>query len=266
VLLVLASAVVLSGCSATRPQPHPAHSAQPSGPADKPAGPAPAMNPFLLQVPGFPPAPEPVPVRLNAAGGLAPFLSRVPTGQRVAFLTIDDGITRLPEALALMQAANIPFTMFLTSGYAAADPGFFRSLTRRGGVIADHTIDHPSLRGKSYEFQRHQLCASAQRLNSLFGAQPRLFRPPYGEFDATTRRAAHDCGFTAVLNWSETVDHGRVAYQTAQHVIRPGDIILMHFRPAFVADVLAALNAIHAAGLTPAVLSDYLPAPAAQQP
>jgi hypothetical protein len=34
----------------------------------------------------------------------------------------------------------------------------------------------------------------------------------------------------------------------------------MHFRPAFKKDFLAALRAIHRAGLTPAPLADYLPA------
>jgi len=43
------------------------------------------------------------------------------------------------------------------------------------------------------------------------------------------------------------------------HTLKPGDIVLMHFRPAFVKDFLAALNAIHKAGLTPALLDDYLP-------
>ena len=35
----------------------------------------------------------------------------------------------------------------------------------------------------------------------------------------------------------------------------------MHFRPAFMADFLAALKAIHRAGLTPALLEDYITAP-----
>jgi hypothetical protein len=32
----------------------------------------------------------------------------------------------------------------------------------------------------------------------------------------------------------------------------------MHFRPTFFQDVIAALNAIHDAGLTPALLENYL--------
>ncbi len=250
------------------PNPHPVQSAKPRGaPAAQAGDRLPPMNPYLLRVPAFPPAPDPKPVRLSAAGGRAPFFTRIPTTQKVAFLTIDDGVLRLPEAQALMEAANIPFTMFLVSSYVAIDPGYFKSLTHRGGVIADHTVDHSSLRGRSYDFQRYEICQSGSTLTKLFGTRPRLFRPPYGEFDSTTLRVAHDCGFTAVLNWAEEVDKGVMKYQTTEHVVYPGDIILMHFRPTFVVDVLAALAAIRASGLIPAVLSDYLPgSSAAGQP
>jgi peptidoglycan/xylan/chitin deacetylase (PgdA/CDA1 family) len=203
-----------------------------------------------------------VPITLPG-GPDAPFFTRLPTTQPVAFLTIDDGWIRSAQDIALMAAANIPFTMFLIAPLAAQNADFFRQLTRLGGAVGDHTISHPSLRGRPYDFQHHEMCDSATSLAKTFGSRPLLFRPPFGNYDGTTLRAAHDCGYTAVLNWSETVDKGIVRYQTAKHEIRPGDIILMHFRPAFVDDVLAALRAIHAAGLTPAVLSNYLIPPSA---
>ena len=74
----------------------------------------------------------------------------------------------------------------------------------------------------------------------------------------------HDCGLKAAFHWSETARNGKVFYQTSLHKIRPGDIILMHFRDTFAKDVLAALTAIHEAGLTPALLEDYIGAPSAQ--
>jgi peptidoglycan/xylan/chitin deacetylase (PgdA/CDA1 family) len=86
-----------------------------------------------------------------------------------------------------------------------------------------------------------------------------LFRPPFGDRDNTTLTVAHGCGLKAAFMWKETVDKGKVRYQEG-HTVQPGDIILMHFRPAFVKDFLAALRAIHAAGLTPALLEDYIPA------
>ncbi len=217
----------------------------------------PDTNPFAGRVPKFPPAPPPERIAVPN-GPLAPIYSRLPVKARVAFLTMDDGWTRLPQAIPLMRAAHIPFTMFLIAPVAASDPGFFMQMESAGGVVEDHTITHPIMRGKSYAFQRNEICGAIPSLVTSFGRQPEYFRPPFGDYDQTTLRAVHDCGLKAAFNWSETVNYGKVNYQTSLHRIQPGDIILMHFRPAFVNDVLAALNAIHNAGLTPALLEDYV--------
>jgi peptidoglycan/xylan/chitin deacetylase (PgdA/CDA1 family) len=215
-----------------------------------------AARPGALPAFASPPAPQPHTV---AAGGpAAPILSRIPVTQKVAFLTMDDGQVRLPEAPALMRAAHIPFTMFLIAPVAAHDPAFFKEMEAAGGVIEDHTITHPSMRGKPYAEQRHQICGARDQLQAAFGVHPRFFRPPYGNYDTNTLKAVHDCGLQAAFNWSETVNNGKVYYQTPTHKIQPGDIILMHFRPAFVRDVEAALKAIHDSGLTPALLEDYI--------
>jgi peptidoglycan/xylan/chitin deacetylase (PgdA/CDA1 family) len=234
--------------------------APPASPSAAPSGaPAtsPAANPYLAMVPKFDPPPAPQPIALPG-GPVAPIFHRLPVQQRVAFLTMDDGQVQLPEAIPLMQAAHIRFTMFLIAPVAAKNPSFFRQLVAAGGVIEDHTITHPEMPGKSYAFQRHEVCDAKTSLEQTFGTNLRFFRPPYGDYEQTTLRAVHDCGLTAAFHWSETVNDGKVFYQTADHHIAAGDIILMHFRPAFVQDVLAALTAIHDAGLTPALLEDYL--------
>jgi peptidoglycan/xylan/chitin deacetylase (PgdA/CDA1 family) len=273
-LAVLTGALLLSvtgACQHQRPTPKPApspsHSENAAAGSPSASAQADSGNPFLARVPTFPAAPTPQPIALPASTtGKAPFFSRLPTTQKVAFLTIDDGYSQAPDEITLMRAAHIPFTMFLIAPIAAQNPTFFRQLVTAGGIVGDHTITHPSLRGRSYAFQHHEMCDSAPTLKQVFGQQPRLFRPPFGNYDSTTLKVAHDCGYTAVLNWSETVDKGIVRYQTADHTIHAGDIILMHFRPAFIDDVLAALNAIKAAGLTPAVLSDYLLPPGSSPP
>ncbi len=215
-------------------------------------------NPFADRVPRFPAPPIAQPITVPD-GPASPVYHRLPVNQPVAFLTIDDGLVQLPDAVTLMRAAGIPFSMFLIAPVAAKNAGFFRQLQAAGGVVEDHTIDHPELKGTSYAYQHHQICDAASTLTGTFGRRPSLFRPPYGDYDRTTQRVAHDCGFKVVLYWSETVVNGAVRYQTADHRIQPGDIILMHFRTTFVQDVLAALTAIHNAGLTPALLEDYLP-------
>src|SRR5215510_6563534 len=67
-------------------------------------------------------------------GPFAPIYHRLPVAQPVAFLTMDDGLVRLPQAIQLMQAAGIPFTMFLIAPVAASDPPFFWHMEEAGGV------------------------------------------------------------------------------------------------------------------------------------
>jgi peptidoglycan/xylan/chitin deacetylase (PgdA/CDA1 family) len=238
----------------------PPGSPPPAGPGvPTPATPTPATSgsSFAGRLPKFPPAPVAQPINVPT-GPYAPIYKRLPTTQPVAFLTIDDGWFQLPDDPRLMRAAHIPFTMFLIGPVAAKNPGFFTQLQAAGGVVEDHTVTHPDLKGKSYDFQRHEICDARTSLEHTFGTTLRLFRPPFGDYDQTTLRVVHDCGLKAAFYWSETVNNGVVAYQTAEHKIHPGDILLMHFRPAFTNDVVAALTAIHDAGLTPALLEDYV--------
>jgi peptidoglycan/xylan/chitin deacetylase (PgdA/CDA1 family) len=211
----------------------------------------------LSDVPQFGPRPAPEPIVLPP-GDEVPFLSRVPVTQKVAFLTIDDGFLKNPEAPKLFAAAGIPVTLFLTTDAIQDNVPFFDRLRNYGAVIEAHTISHPELAGKSESFQRQQICAGADRLGQWYGRRPVLFRPPFGDKNSTTLRVAKSCGIKAAFMWKETIDKGKVRYQEGR-TIQPGDIILMHFRPAFVKDFLAALRAIHKAGLTPALLEDYVP-------
>jgi peptidoglycan/xylan/chitin deacetylase (PgdA/CDA1 family) len=225
------------------------------------APPAPVIHPVgwkLTDLPSFPPPPVPEPIVLPP-GDSVPYLSRLPVTQPVAFITIDDGYLKLPEAEKLLAAAHVPVTLFLTTDAIRDDVAYFDRLRASGAVIEAHTITHAGLRGRSAQSQRRELCGSADRLGEWYGRRPVLFRPPYGEKDDTTLRVAQECGLRAGFFWTETVHKGKVRYQ-AGHRVQPGDIILMHFRPAFVDDFIAALKAIHRAGLTPALLEDYLPA------
>jgi peptidoglycan/xylan/chitin deacetylase (PgdA/CDA1 family) len=204
--------------------------------------------------------PPPAPHRINFPEGAgAPYYARIPTDQPVAFLTIDDGWVKRPEALQLLKDSGVKVTLFLTINAIKDNPGYFKRLRDAGADIQAHTLTHPNLKGKSYDFQKREICGSADQLSTLYGKRPTLFRPPFGDKDATTLQVAHDCNLQAGFFWKETIDKGIVRYQEG-HEVKQGDIILMHFRDRFVDDFIAALQAISAAGLTPALLVDYMPA------
>jgi peptidoglycan/xylan/chitin deacetylase (PgdA/CDA1 family) len=212
---------------------------------------------YLAQIPRFPPAPQPEKITLPD-GPLAPYLSRIPTTQKVAFITMDDGWSKSTQGIELVKAAKVPVTLFLTMNAIRSNPGYFRQFQSSGAVIEAHTITHIDLKGKSYEFQKHEICGSADQLAALYGRRPVLFRPPFGDKDEVTLQATRDCGMKAAFFWKETVDNGIVRFQEGR-TVQPGDIILMHFRPVFADDFIATLQAIHAAGLTPALLEEYIP-------
>ncbi|UWZ40137.1 polysaccharide deacetylase family protein [Dactylosporangium roseum] len=232
-----------------------------TNPGKSPTGAASSQPPpgstYQGRLPKFAKPPQPQRVNLPESTSAA-YFARIPTDQPVAFITIDDGWIKRPEALELFREAGVPVTLFLTINAIKDDPAYFKRLQDAGARIEAHTVSHPSLRGKPYSFQRKEVCGSADQLGNMFGKRPTLFRPPFGEKDATTLKVAHDCGLKAGFFWKETVDKGTVRFQEG-HTVQRGDIILMHFRDRFVDDFIATLQAISAAGLTPALLEDYIP-------
>jgi peptidoglycan/xylan/chitin deacetylase (PgdA/CDA1 family) len=204
-----------------------------------------------------PPAVMVRPADAQPTGRMAPVVSKVDTSQPVVFLTIDDGIVRDPAAPDRIRKSNAHPALFLTQRYVQGHDDYFGGLRLAGASIENHTIDHPNLKGRHYEFQRQEICATSDYYAKVYGRRPVLFRPPYGSYDDTTRAAAADCGIAYVVNWTATVDDGVVRFQTGNRLER-GDIVLMHFRTTFTKDYTAFLDQAAHAGLTPAVLTDFL--------
>jgi peptidoglycan/xylan/chitin deacetylase (PgdA/CDA1 family) len=172
-------------------------------------------------------------------------------------------MSRTSQALELIKRADIPVTMFLNSPAAANYSSYFTAIQATGAFVQDHTVTHRNLKGQTYDFQFKEINDCAVKLQEIFGARPYLFRPPFGNYDSVTLKAARDAGMRVSFFWTQTVNEGTVRYQTSQKVVKPGDVMLMHFRPALADDLIGALKAIYASGLTPARLEDYMPRPGA---
>ena len=193
--------------------------------------------------------------------GLVPVVRRIETDRPYVFITIDDGAFRHPAAVELVRKSGVEPTLFLNSKHVDGHAEYFKGFDGVASVHA-HTATHPNLTGTSYDFQRQEICGNAELLRGQLGARPKLFRPPFGNFDHTTRRAAADCGFTALVMWTAAVNDGVVQFQAGGR-LNAGDIVLMHFRHTFVEDFLAFLERCKADGLTPVVLDDFLADPRA---
>ena len=67
-------------------------------------------------------------------------------------------------------------------------------------------------------------------LGDLHGTTPYIFRPPGGNYNATTVSATKQAGLKGMMLWKESMEIQDMQYQTSSHRLRPGDIILCHFR------------------------------------
>ena len=249
------------------PSPSPTPDSDDEGPVPTASG-TPAHHGGPPRLPVFGPVPLAAPVD-PGNGPSAAWYSAIPTTQKVAFITIDDGFTKDPQFVQVLRDSHVRVTLFLEINAIKDNPDYFRQVQAAGAVIEAHTISHPELIGTSYDFQKHEICGSADQLGTWYGRRPQLFRPPYGDKDATTLRVVHDCGMKAAFFWKETINAGIVRFQVGNKV-QPGDIMLMHFRSTVVQDFIAGLQAIKDAGLTPALLEDYIggspPAPTTTEP
>jgi len=194
------------------------------------------------------------------APGPAPVIDAVATTDPVVFVTIDDGNVRDDAVIDWLRLKRMPVTAFPTENIANIDPAYFQRLQAADGAyIQTHSISHPNLKRVSAAEQRRQICEPADRFTTLFGVRPRLFRPPYGDYNATTLKIAMECRYDAVVHWRASMNNGRLA--VAQGDLRAGDIVLMHFRTDLLQNLTALEGLLAARGLRVARLEDYVPVP-----
>ncbi|MDH6110957.1 peptidoglycan/xylan/chitin deacetylase (PgdA/CDA1 family) [Kitasatospora sp. MAP12-15] len=241
--LVVAAAI--SGCGSSA-GPHNAQGGPPA--AGQPALPPPAttlptgapsgaVDPAawakwkLQPLPAAPPAPAVKPVKLTKTGTV-PVISSIPTTDKVVFVTIDDGAEKDPKFIEMMNDLKVPITMFLMNDTIKDNYGYFKPLQALGNSIQNHTLHHPAMSTKSAAEQKAEVCGDQQVITQQYGTAPFLFRPPYGDgaHTPTLNTAVQQCGPRAVVIWQETMQIHDMQYQTADKKLKPGDIILAHFR------------------------------------
>lgn len=190
--------------------------------------------------------------------GMVPVLTKIPTEQKVVFLTIDDGAIKRESDLKLLESSGVKASLFLAHSFIAGQADFYKSYTDAGHLIEDHTMTHNlDFIHLSYAEVKAEICGMADFEEAQYGRRPVFFRPPGGPYTNAIRQAVAECGMKAVVDWEAKANGGGMDYQVGAS-LRPGDIVLMHFRPEFPADLKAFLTAQKAAGLKVVLLEDYL--------
>ncbi|MEV7126491.1 polysaccharide deacetylase family protein [Streptomyces sp. NPDC093260] len=222
----------------------------------------------LKPLPAAPEPPADKPVKLSATGPV-PVFSHIPTSRKVVFITVDDGQEKDPRFIAMMRDLKIPITLFLMNDAVKSDYAYFKPLQEMGDHIQNHTLHHPAMNTVPLARQKEEVCGAQRVLTEEYGTAPLLFRPPYGAYDTATKTAVGECGPRAIVWWRESMQITDMQYQTGDKKLRPGDIILAHFRGpselkgATMTEMFAdLLKRIRGQGFAVARLEDYIQAPA----
>ena len=212
-----------------------------------------------------PPAPGVKPITLSASDPTV--FSRVPMTNKVVFVTIDDGIEKDPKFIQMVKDFQIPITISLADVLIRDDYAYFEELYETGYIsIQNHTVTHPlDMPSLSASRQLYEISGQQEKLRKEYGVTPYIFRPPGGNYDATTTAAASQAGLKGMMLWKETMQISDMEYQTSAHQLKPGDIILCHFRgPAqldgetMVRMMIRLYKHIQAQGFTVADITKYV--------
>ncbi|MDH6699253.1 polysaccharide deacetylase family protein [Streptomyces sp. MAA16] len=161
-------------------------------------------------------------------------------------LTFDDGPSNdhTPAVLNALKQNGLRATMFNEGQFAASYPAQVQAEINAGMWVGNHSYTHPHLIQQSQAQIDSEVSRTQQAIASAGGGTPKLFRPPYGETNATLKSVEAKYGLTEVIWDVDSQDwNGASTDAIVQAVGRltSGQVILMHEWPA---NTLAAIPRI----------------------
>lgn len=184
----------------------------------------------------------------------AKVIYRVPTRDKVVFITIDDGFTTTPALAEVIKRHKVPITTFAMPRLVKRQKKWY--LSQKNMTFENHTVNHRSLTFLSLRSQKREICGANRQLKKTTGESPLFFRPPGGNFTQVTRRAVAQCGMKYIVMWNAIAEKNTLRMPAGR--LNRGDIILMHYLPSTASTLELLLAQIKKNGLRPALLRDYL--------
>jgi peptidoglycan/xylan/chitin deacetylase (PgdA/CDA1 family) len=186
---------------------------------------------------------------INRTLSYTPAVRMAGAQHREMALTFDDGpgpyTLRLLRVLGRAHTAATFFEVGVGEQYFHAGTS---AIVRLGYPIGDHTWSHPDMAGLSRARQQAELLQEAHAIERYGAPFPRMFRPPDGDWNATTLRLLRKDHMLMVL-WSLDTDDWQLpgVHTIVQRVLsgaEPGAIVLMHDAGGNRSETIAALPTI----------------------
>jgi peptidoglycan/xylan/chitin deacetylase (PgdA/CDA1 family) len=190
-------------------------------------------------------------------------LAAPPQRPRLAVLTFDDGPypVTTPVLVAQLRALRVPAEFFLIGNDAARQPAISGEIAAAGIDIGNHTLTHPELTSLSAAAQQDEISNGAAAIFATTSKPPIYFRPPHGNYNADTIRAARTAGETMTLwdvdpgDW-RTLTPDQIAALVEGQAKAPALILLHNGKDATIEALPHIVKAYRDAGFTFVSLAD----------
>ncbi len=186
---------------------------------------------------------------INRTLGYTPYVRVAGSQHREIALSFDDGPgPYTPAILSALKRLHAPATFFEVGVLEQYFHTSTSAIVARGYPIGDHTESHTPMSRLSMRVQQRELLRETAAVGDFGAPFPRLFRPPYGLWNATTLKLLRRYRMLMVLWTVDTSDYQspgvKAIVDSAVRGARRGAIILMHDAGGNRAQTVAALPII----------------------
>ena len=128
-----------------------------------------------------------------------------PLPDRTVVITIDDAYRSIyTEAFPRLQAAGLPFTVFVNTDSVGQVPGALtwdelRAMEEAGVAIGAHSASHAHMAAQDRGAMEEDLARMTAAFLAELGHVPALFAYPYGEYSAELVAMVEDAGYVAAF-------------------------------------------------------------------
>lgn len=136
------------------------------------------------------------------------------------------------QLIDILGKYNVKATFFVVGEWVDKYPESVKALHDAGHEVMNHSNDHAHFSSLSSQEIVDNINACSDKIESITGVRPTLFRAPYGEYDDNVIAAVNSMGIRTIqwdvdsLDWKDLSASEITSRVTSK--VQPGSIILFH--------------------------------------
>jgi|SRR5690554_3778355 len=143
------------------------------------------------------------------------------------------GEEELPKMLSILDRHGVKATFFFVGSWVEKFPDLVRRVAREGHEVANHGLYHGHPNKMSRDELKRLVLENQRLLEEVTGKKsPKIFAPPYGEFNDHVLSVLGNLGFRTIMWTVDTIDWKRpepgLIIKRVKEKTKPGTIILTH--------------------------------------